>query len=123
MAGFTYNGKRYELPESFTFGEARVFKELGIKIAEMEADAGDPDMALALVVIAMRRAGEQVSVAEVEQMSMTDLVFDDDAGAAAEVEELPPSDTVGRADAQAASGAGNSETTLASSGSPVSRIA
>lgn len=58
------DGRSYDIPDSFTYREMSVIKKLsGIRAGEIAAalEAGDTDLIVAITVIAMRRAGNNVS--------------------------------------------------------------
>jgi hypothetical protein len=62
---FMVRGKRYDMPDEMTGREFRFIKqETGTRAGEIgdEMAAGDSDLILCLVAIAMRRAGEQIEV-------------------------------------------------------------
>lgn len=91
MAGsFVVGGREYPFPEDIKLGEARLIKQIsGVRTAEiMEAmEAGDPDVLAAMVLIAMRRTGKRVELADLDELNFTAIGFKGDEE---EDESLPP---------------------------------
>lgn len=69
------DGREYQMPTSFTLGEARVVKRLtGRVLDELGGLSGsDPDWIVALVWIAMHREDATVTVEQVEALDFGDL--------------------------------------------------
>jgi hypothetical protein len=68
--------KEYELPSSFTLGEARVIKRYtGLNLKQFaEADnASDPDAIAALVYIVLKRENPRVTEEDVDELGLEDV--------------------------------------------------
>lgn len=81
MAQIDVNGRKYDVPESYTYRELGLIKRLsGVRAGEISEalKAGDAEVVAALAIIAMRRAGEDVAEDDVLDMDVSAITFDDD---------------------------------------------
>jgi len=104
-SSITIEGTRYEIPDQFTIGELKTFKEVGADLPDGEG-AFDAFQLVAIIVIVKRRAGEVVDVASLDELTTAQFTV--------EVEEPPPPNRAARR----ANGAGSPVKMVESSGAP-----
>jgi hypothetical protein len=123
---FTVKGKRYELPDSMTFGDAALLRKMGLPASELKAahDRGDieylsdPVVAGGLLLVAMRRAGERVHENSLDDLDISEVeisVDEPEQAAAAD----PPTVAAGEASEAPTVAAPSSETTPDVGGAPI----
>lgn len=74
MPAFVFRGKRYPVPEKFTFADARTIKHIsGLRMGELNEalEAEDADAILALLVLSMQRVDPTVTVEDLDIDSLT----------------------------------------------------
>lgn len=87
------DGREYEIPSSYTLGEARTIKKItGLTLRgfaqQLETDATDPDVITSLVWVVMHREDSTVTIEHVESLDLGQLNED-----APEGEASPPVET------------------------------
>lgn len=121
--GLEIEGKVYQIPDSYTLGEARVLKRLtGLNLAElalqqeekgMGALLTDPDFLTFTVWCAMHRESPRIKVEDVEKLDLLPLLkelFGDASDAPEEAESGPPEPAAEAADAEETEHSGKSAT-------------
>lgn len=102
---------RYPFPETFTFRELGLIKQLtGVRAGELEAEisAGDAQLFLCITLIAARRAGEDMEIDDLEDLPIDAIRVEID-------EDQDPSQAAAAGDASVAA-----VTTSDPSGTPAS---
>jgi hypothetical protein len=70
---FRVEGREYETPASFTLGESRTIYEIsGVRMRELqaEAQAGNPNVLAALVLVVLRREDPSVTIDDVDAIDL-----------------------------------------------------
>jgi hypothetical protein len=96
------DGRSYTVPDSFTYREMGLIKKIaGLRGAEIgEAlEAGDTDLIVAITVISMRRAGQDVDENFILDLAADAIVVKSDD---AEDDDVPPAPAADDADARPA---------------------
>jgi len=102
MSTITINGEPYDFSFDFDLGDLAIFKKIaGITASSVDdIDMADPDMLVAVVMIAKRQAGSPITREEAERVKVSEIQWstDDEPEIPAEGDEqLPPSDAAGAA--------------------------
>lgn len=92
---FSLDGRSYEVAIDLSIGEARAVKRhTGLSVTQLlSLPMSDADVAAALVWVAKRRAGEEITWDDVDQLDLITLVASIEYDAPAEDQGDPDSDT------------------------------
>ena len=119
MAYFLVHGRKYDVPEKLTLGEARTLKRIaGCSLPQFEhlLAQNDPDAMVAWLFVVIRRSDPKVELPDIEALEATEIEYHDDPPAPEVDETGLPTQSSGGGDAIAREEPGASATTPEISG-------